>query len=878
MGGVFLMARELTENLRIAFNKASFLLDNKLIDRSEFISKNTEIMLKLLTDSKKERGIILHPGTSLLLYLSIILASFKSFLSDDTDKMSLLDELAIGDLVIYDNKRGEFKGRDDKGRIIIENYDRGTLTTNMVPVLFANKITPYYGNAKTLDGRGVRNKNKSIRFISTLFDLKIKDIKSIINKSIIIVCDKQEADSFIDCLSIEMNEKSFRIRDLFPSAYYTPNDIYYYSGNSAKVEPIIKFTNKLSVARELIIENKGIETLLIDGTKYFSDDISEVSSIYNRSSLKTIILLGEIQSGIESSVFQSLEKLQPYVWTKEQIGKIPLRQQMEKNIFCEESVTLQRMLHNIKNYEINIVEKESVLDHQKFYELKKLLHTLIKQRESNEKINSFIIKGYWLLNLLERSFFPLAVMEKLILERQVNALSPTKELENMQKIVTEFKGSIFEERMKEIDILLKEIKTEMDITNPKYNYLFSLLNQYKYKRIKMAVVCDKTYYQKIFYEAIPAYLKESVEKVDFCTPNNFNTNTLYQVVIVIGIHDWSKFNPLLLSNTTKMTFLLYPNQIKRLKLEESQTKKKLNLLGAYSQEDNKEEFLPGIHSDLEESLTINEELEEKALEKDLEKYINHFSLNYAISEVQTGITGGLQTSKIKRVAFLETGEKVFFTEYYSPYVFEIESQAVIETDVSSLKPGDLLIFTNFDSDTKDIVEKVMDLILESKNCDESFRESYKKSFYWKRVLKQHMKSNNFTIHEMSERSKRFGKRKHEVTLRSWLDDKSHIVGPRESEAFNMIAKMTNDTRMLEDPDSFYKACREVRSMRIRILKYIGKNIIRTYNKNFDILSDELFSELPIDISKMSRLIQIEKVIDVDNLVIPSYHTNRPQNI
>ncbi|WHY78382.1 DrmE family protein [Neobacillus sp. WH10] len=872
------MERELTENLRAAFNKASLLINNKLIDKNEFISKNSDKMLKLLTDSNKERGIILHPGTCLLLYLSIILASFKSFLSDDSDIMSFLDELAIGELVLYDNKRGEYKGRDDLDRIIIENYDRGTLTTNRVPVLFANKITPYYGSAKTLDGRGVRNKNTTLKFISTLFDLKIKDIKSITNKSIIVVCEKQEADRFIECLSIEVNKKCFRIGQLFPSAYYTPSDIYYYSGNSAKVEPIIKFTNKLSVARELIIENKGIETLVIDGTKYFSEDISEVSSIYNRSSLKTIMFLGEMQSGIESTVFQSFENLQSYIWTKEHIGEISLGHNLDKNVFCEESVILQKMLHNTKNYKFNIVEKESVLDHRKFYELKKLLHTLIKQRESNEKINSFIIKGYWLLNLLERSFFPLSVMEKLISEGQINALSPAKELENMQNIVTEFNDSIFEERMKEIVITLKHIKTEMDTLNPKYNYLSSLLNQYKYKRIKMAVMCDKTYYQKIFNEAIPAFLKESVEKIDFCTPNKFKTNILYQIVIVIGILDWSKLNPLLLSNANEVTFLLYPNEIKRIKLAESQTKKKLHLLRNYSQEENKDEFLTGIHSDLDELFTNNEELEERNLEREIEKYINHFSLHYVISELKTGITGGLQTSEIKRVAFLETGEKVFFTQYYSPYVFEVESQAVIETDVSSLKPGDLLIFTNFDTDTRDIVERVLDLILESENCDESFRESYKKSFYWKQVLKEYMNSNNFTFHELSEWSKKFGKRKHEVTLRSWLDEKSHIVGPRESESFQMIAKMTNDKRMIEDPNSFHEACREVRSMRIRILKYIGKNIIRTYNKNYDISNDEIFSELPIDISNMSRLIQIDRIMDVNNLIIPSYNTNRPQNI
>src|SRR5690606_36768630 len=131
--------------------------------------------------------------------------------------------------------------------------------------------------------------------------------------------------------------------DIFPAAYYTPNDVYYYSGNAAKIDPLIKFTNKLSVARELIIEDKYVETLLIDGANYFVDDISEILSVYNRSSLKSIIMLGEICKSINSATLNSLENLKLFLWTKDKIEISDV--QTGENVH-EESKRLDKLLYS----------------------------------------------------------------------------------------------------------------------------------------------------------------------------------------------------------------------------------------------------------------------------------------------------------------------------------------------------------------------------------------------------------------------------------------------------------------------------------------------------------------------------------------------------
>lgn len=93
-------------------------------------------------------------------------------------------------------------------------------------------------------------------------------------------------------ISIE-KQKTFNFGELFPTAYYpSSGEPVYYSGNSSKQDPVVKFVGKLSTARELIIDDKNITTLLVDGLKYFGNDSSELSSIYNRKSLQNILMMG----------------------------------------------------------------------------------------------------------------------------------------------------------------------------------------------------------------------------------------------------------------------------------------------------------------------------------------------------------------------------------------------------------------------------------------------------------------------------------------------------------------------------------------------------------------------------------------------------------
>ncbi|MCA1292222.1 DrmE family protein [Paenibacillus sp. alder61] len=866
---------EIGSILRSAYDKTSFILDEKYLKKNEFISHYIEVIIGLLSNSNRERGVVLHQGTRVPLYFAIVLAGFKAYLSDDSDNTAFLDDLNIGDLVLYENKRGIYQGRDPNGNIIIVNKDRGGIsTTNYVPITLANKVQPYYGDGKVLDGRGIKRQRNVSGIISELFGIKKQEIKSVINKGVVIVCDRFEADEIFGKMGILINGKQVKMCELFPAAYITTNEVYHYPGNVAKADPVIRFVNKISLARELVLEDKGICTLIVSDLRYFFNSTSELASIYERSSLKSIILLGEICKGVGSQVINELDNLKPFIWTRDVLANYENGYIQEEYIH-DESKQLQRIINNHINLEQEVIQIEGPFSAEEFLQSKKNLLQLSKQPDESGLLVNIVKRAYWLINLLERSFFPISVMEQMISEGQINAPSPNSEFVGLELSQKQYLGTNIAPQLK---IIIEEISrkmSEMNYKNPKFDYLLEKIINSKFDQKKISIICAKAYYQRIFIEAAPWHLRDIIQKIDFFTPNKYDSSKLYHNVYVVGVWDWSRLNPLLISNTRSVSFILYANELNRYHQADKHTKNRLAELNSKNSvlRDNSGSSVYNY----EILANSDSEFEEKYIEDQLQTLTEAFSLSIFSEEYATSSSTVGQSSEIVKIAFLETGEKILFTRFYTAYIYNIDRQLVQETDVNSLNEGDLLVFTSYDSGTRDIVEKIMDIILESDSCSEKFREAYRKSKQWKILLREYINKRHVSYKQLSDIMEKLGATKHEVTLRAWLDEESHIIGPRDIDSYRIIAKILQDPEMLSSPETFFQSSREVRSMRVRVLKYLGKNIIKTHNKKEDVY-DEILSLLPIDLTKMSRIVQIEKIIDTENLLVPSHLANRPVQI
>lgn len=252
-----------------------------------------------------------HVGTDFLTIVTAVIMGLCCLIGDKTTPEEVVRNLNAGDYVIYNGSRGVFAGFDKEDRAIVKQTKQ---LTNYIPISRFHLIKPYYGDATSLDGRGIRGLPAQKRnFLSSLLEVDKSELPAEISNSVVIVTDRGTSDYMMRNTTLKVPSGGFLpLSGLFPSAYYTENDIYHYAGNIAKSDPIIKFTGRVSVARELIIEDdkKGIIGLTVCGRNALESGESELMSLYGRRSLPHICIIDRINSWNASSLIEHFPETQ----------------------------------------------------------------------------------------------------------------------------------------------------------------------------------------------------------------------------------------------------------------------------------------------------------------------------------------------------------------------------------------------------------------------------------------------------------------------------------------------------------------------------------------------------------------------------------------
>lgn len=845
--------------LKKVFEDCSVFYKGQVISDYSLLGESVEFFAKLIErcNESSARGIILHPGSDVHLVVMTVMAAFCCVLFEESSQIDVIYNLNDGDFVIYEKKRGIFKGIDDSGRAVIKQANS---LISYVPKDRFFKIIPYKGQAVTLDGRGIReNPEEHQVFLSKILEMKPEDIPSVINRSVVIVCSRQKADLIINNteLCIKGGEKT-ALRNLFPAAYYTLNDMYHYAGNYAKVEPVLKFTGSVSVARELIINDyeKSLIGLLVSGSGIIGAGISEISNLLSRKSLRSVLLLSRIDDNDYRKLLNDFEHLQLFAWTKEAILSSRLDIKMPSS---GETNLLMQYVDNILDKEINLNMHELVPDLE-LSELGRTLFKISKTGPVGSAQENFTIIGFSLLNLLTYSIFPLKALEMQIAAGEIEAISPKAQLDSLISIANEFKGSLGED-MAMVTKILSLFYETLYTDNPKHNTLLKILYDNYMEKRRSAIIIPKQYYKTVF----EATAKDNriLKYCEFITKNSFSNDKLYEQIILSGAFKGKKFNLFGTNASNNIHVLAYNFEKGRIQA----FRREFDEINRFYDSRN--------YVDVTLETDISEDLKSdfSGFDDNLERYFEDLIIKNTTSVIKQSSVEGQPTVEVAKVVTFETGERAFFTKNFCPYVLDPETGAVTETKISKLVPGDILVFTKHTDKTKDIVDKVISDLVSSEGCEERFKDSYQKSLYWKNVLRDYMKKFNLSFKELSDEMFKLGCEKHEVTIRSWLDEDSHIVGPRESETFYAIASITQDRFLLKDPEGFCEACNEVRSMRIRILKYIGLSIIKSVGGT--LATDEYLEKLLGDASKFATTLQIENIMQVKDLFVPSYLANRP---
>ncbi len=862
-------AADLIEMLK---NRLCLINGYPLID-NRFMQLNGNIMVNILGNEERTgTTIFLHPGTNQLFNQAILYALMAGYITYNFKIEDYAEQFIEGDPIILDGRtRCKFIGINHNLKNFTVLEDNGVKTSN--PLSSIHRIKLYEGDAPTLGSKGIR---KNVREAENFLEEWIGSENAFTAKtqpfSILAVCNKEESQKIANNITFSHNGQQFLFSELFPSAWFPTMDLKSrndFFGNSVHTSPVVMFTSRISIAREIIFNDRDrrIRSVIINGIDIISSSPQELEDIMRRRSVHSAILLAGTSYGVLPEFQMNNDTpLSLVYWSKQALLSMLDDLYNRPSIKNPQEILLKKLIDHEIDRETRFNKVVPSFDSDLPNKCRKSLKQICNFSNDDSDIKKFIISAYGLLKLYEQSCFPMIYYEELIKSGSISARLPSDELIILSEI---YDSQIMETELKDAIALVISTLTDMHYAlyekNPKYDKLLSLLfdNSKKMNINDCAIVVPKESYVSTVKKYIENKLNQSV---NVYSSGKFNNDAIFDKIIVSGVFEGKKFNPLK-SNSAPLTIILgYPSEEGRFYWFKSEYIKIFDEYEARSILSYEKDTLIN-----EGTLSIQDEMESVI---ELENRITEMTPD--VLTLSAGGSGNQATIMLKavRLIIFENDEWGLFTEHYSPYVFDEKDGKIKDGEVDNLSEGDLLIFA-VKNDITDFVDTIMDKLIPS--TEQRFQEFYRMSRRWKTILQEYMRKNNMSYVDIARKLEDLGRPKHQVTIRSWLNEDSRIIGPRDEDSYIAIALITEDNEMEKLSSTYCKACNEVRSMRIRILHYIENQIIKSFAGIKAKQQDQFMTSVIGDAKQYARGLRIESIRTVDQ-EIPASIANRPHKL
>lgn len=841
----------------------SISINDEIISNELIIKTYSKYLIEIYNIEDKKTGLALHTGSKCFDAVSIVFFALFLLLNDSYTPENIISSLNVGDIVIYGRSRAIYCGRNEDGYVQVEqeitNQGYRSILKTIIPPSNFYKIKPYYGESRTLDGRGIRMDSRAkVDFLETVFGKSRVEISSVISNVVVIVCDHELADFVIRGVKIHYDSsKTITLSQLLTASYFTENGEYQYPGNPGRNQPALIFVNTVSLARDYVFSDEGrqIVGVLFLGKNKIDAGFSELSDFINMSRLKNVLITYPIMFD-DGELLKTYPKLDVFACTEEMLLSYSLPSKNPGMLTGE----LDRQISNILNRQVFVIEAETIIFPETYRETLNEIAIIKENAAIDDKLSLFVIQSYSLLKFLTNVVLPIADIEQVIQSGQLNMFSPTTRTAQLGEIAESYSG-LLGEKLMSVYVSIDDMLNKLSHINPKRDALLSNLAQLPNDR-RVLILASK----KVHRDIVSLLLAQSnlkCREIEIETIGRFDYDSFYDVIITTGINTGKRFSMFSQMSSPQIKCLAYTyeiplyNYIKKIYLKREAL---LNKLAQKRYDFNMEvieEDIPPIVS--------------SKIEFDVEKYIEDIETKMALQSVALASLGSGVKAEIIRIATTTEGESIFFTKHYMPYVFNAQQKSIEESNVKSLLSGDMLLFTKNNNQAKDIVDEIIMRMADSNN---TINQAFRKSRHWKQKLLEYKEKNDLSFQYLSQEMQEYGTPKHEVTLRAWLNEESHIVGPREQDAFYQIALICNDKEMLADPGSFHDACNAIRSLRIKVLKLIGQNVISSFKDEL-VENENLMGIIKDGLSELSQIVQIETISNVSDVRISANYANRP---
>jgi hypothetical protein len=854
------------------FEKCEIQIEGQTISKELLLKTFGDFLTQTIAKRDHNIGVVMHTGSICFDVVLITYATILNLISNKAETMDIISSFSEGDTVLYGQPKkcryifkGFIEGSEigtEKGKKFIKLV-QSEISTKYVSEKEWRNIEPYNGDSVRMDGRGIKKKT-SLRddFYVDVLDFKKENIPSILDTSCVIVAPREHTDYLVKNISLGFNKKKINLLELVTASYFTEEDEYRYSGNTGKNEPTLKFTAKISVARHLLLSRRGNRHLglIVLGEDSISRGYSELPELINRKSLQYVYICSSMDSDLGLELTSDVEKMEIFACTKEFLLENTTYEKVENNHYITELVTQVDTIID-KNNELVIIEKKGI-ESDVIHEFKKNILEIKREEYSTEGKDNFIMLAHSLMKLFVTAPFPMDRFSVAEERGLIEVDSPEKKILELRRLAEDFPENLRKNTLVVVEVL-ERILIEEKSTNGKYEWLRKFLYDHLGKRV--AIVVPKAYYVTLI-KGTGLFSEYLFRNKDFVTANRFDSSKMYDCVIVLGDYEGKAFNVFRCNAAATIISVIYESEKTGYYFKNKIFHNRINRL-------NRKSTITISNQDEDEIITTEDE-NENGFEKEMEGYIANVDLSYmgSIYKSDSGYEGAMNTDIVAVVVF-DDDTKAYLSRNYKGYVLEETTGIVKEIGVQELCEGDSIIFTKNNDDTKDIVSSILAKLFIDGRFDSNTEEKYRKSNLWKRSLVEFMRSNGYTARKVVDLMLKDGSGVHEQTILHWLDEDSYTVGPRDVDSIRHIGNITGVEELKENPEDIFEACRDIRSIRRKILDQVGEAI-------FDKLSGRTpqrgnyMESIYEKIDTLAEIKRVERIAKVETAV-PMWMANRP---
>lgn len=859
--------------------QCDILLDGELISNELLISTYARYLASTATLEKHNTGIVLHTGSICFDAICVLIAAIECILFSESKTEDVISDLHENDIVLYKGGKYVYEGKGFKyGQDCI--FLRGQATgrcmpsTTYVPKGLWHLITPYKGNSKSPGRKGIRNAGPGKKsFYSKIMCLREEDIPAVLDASVAIVMPRERANRIINGLSLSFEGITVSLLDLITAAYYTENGKVDYRGNVAKSEPCLKFSGKISVARDNLLfhcQNKPLGFMIL-GEDAIRSGETEFQEMMERRSLRFAYAATTVSDPQGKLLLETYEDATAFVCTKDFLLEHtwPVSKKNKNKYTCE----LEAQVNTILDHTVLPVMLGGPLSLDEYAQYSRAMFSIRQSAYESEDKDNFILLAGSIMKLLLSAPFTMDEAEQIITQDGLSIETPLKKLEALSNLRNKISDALSTTCNSIIDIL-ESVYLRASEENQKKAYIINFLREHKNKKI--CLIVPKAYYKDIFRRLECVRDLPEAQEVTITTGNRFDKEESYDVILVLYAVPSKKFDLFQCMTGREIYVLLYDCESRLFRYRQTKAENVDKVLNGRSTIPLKE--ISDVPCSLE-NRTDNEIETDAQQEEEMDEYITHLELLAGIRKFEflnASYTSASPQSEICAVGVFETGETVFFSKRYKAYAYNSEDEEVKEVAATELNEGDWVIFTrksHVDSETRDIVDYILGkLVAERKLSDEILRQ-YCMSKCWKESLIRYKTENGLTDKEIATKMISNGVSVQEITIRGWLDEDSHTVGPREFDSIQQIGYLTNNEDLFDRAEEYFEACRSIRRIREDILKKIGEVIVDKYRGKKP-TPGTVESEIFERIESKAQILRLESLIPTEKTV-PSALANIP---